>query len=135
MVKSPPSVIGSRAEMAVASALQRVGMAVFVPLFAAHSRIDLIAATDTALLRVQCKTARVLGGALFFRTCSNTGNLPRDYRQEIDAFGVYSPAMNSVYLVPVDGVPLRGCHLRIEEARNGQRAGVRMATDYLVGPP
>lgn len=135
MAKTAPSVIGSRAEMAVASALQRAGMSVFVPLFAAHSRVDLIAATEVDLLRVQCKTARLLGGALFFRTCSNTNNVPQDYRHEIDAFGVYSPALNAVYLVPVGSAPLRGCHLRIEEARNGQQAGVRLAADYLVGPP
>lgn len=128
--------IGARAEMAVASALQRSGMEVFAPLFAAHSRIDLIAADPPMrLVRVQCKTARLTGDVLFFRTCSNTANLPVDYRDEIDAFGVYSPDLNEVYLVPVGEVSIRGCHLRLAPARNGQRTGVRWAADYLVGPP
>jgi hypothetical protein len=130
-----PSVIGARAEMAVASGLQRAGMDVFVPLFAAHSRVDVIAAGPTGLLRVQCKTARVVPGALFFRTCSNTANIPLDYRDQIDAFGVYSPELDSVYLVPVQDVSIRACHLRIEPTRNHQQAGIRWAADYLIGPP
>lgn len=130
-----PSVIGARAEMAVASGLQRSGYDVFVPLFAAHSRVDVIASGPSGLTRVQCKTARLARGALFFRTCSNTANIPLDYREQIDAFGVYSPDLDSVYLVPVDDVSIRGCHLRVEPARNGQGAGIRWAVDYLIGPP
>ena len=49
-----PSVVGARSEMAVASALQRVGIDVFVPIFAAHSRVDLVAETPDGLQRVQC---------------------------------------------------------------------------------
>lgn len=130
-----PSIVGARAEMSVASGLQRAGMDVFVPLFAAHSRVDLVAAGPPGLVRVQCKTARLLPGSLFFRTCSNTANIPLDYRDQIDAFGVYSPDLNSVYLVPIADVSIRGCHLRVEPTRNGQEAGIRWARDYLIGPP
>jgi hypothetical protein len=62
---------------------------------------------DGGLERVQCKTSRVVGGALIFRPCSNTKNLPRDYQGEVEAFGVYSPERNLVYLVPADGLPAR----------------------------
>lgn len=135
MATVTPSVIGARAEMAVASGLQRAGMDVFVPVFAAHARVDIIASGSSGLLRLQCKTARLVQGALFFRTCSNTSNIPLDYRDQIDSFGVYSPELDSVYLVPVDDVSIRGCHLRVEPTRNGQRAGIRWARDYLIGPP
>ncbi len=112
-----PSVVGARAEIAVASALMRVGMDVFLPFFSPHSRVDLVAARGAELLRVQCKSARlVAGGALFFQTCSNTANAPLDYRGQVDAFGVYSPDVGQVYLVPVDVVGLRACHLRLEPA-------------------
>lgn len=121
--------------MAVASGLQRAGYDVFVPLFAAHSRVDVIASGPSGLVRVQCKTARLGRGALFFRTCSNTANIPLDYRDQIDAFGVYSPDLDRIYLVAVDEVSLRGCHLRVEPPRNGQGAGIRWAADYLIGPP
>jgi hypothetical protein len=121
--------------MAVASALQRVGIDVFVPLFAAHSRVDMVAATNDGLQRVQCKTARVFGGSIYFRTSSNTHNVPMDYRDQVDAFGVYAPDLSLVYLLPVSGLPVRGATLRLEPTRNGQQAGIRWAADYLVGPP
>ncbi len=121
--------------MAVAAALHHAGWEVFTPLFAPHSRVDLIALGAGRVVRVQCKTSRSAQGALFFRTCSNTANVPLDYRNEIDAFGVYSPDLDRVYLVPVGQVGIRGCHLRVDAPRNGQRAGVRWAADYLVGPP
>ncbi len=121
--------------MAVASALQRAGFEVFTPLFSAHSRIDLIASDGVELRRVQCKTARLQGEVLFFRTCSNTRNSPRDYTGEVDAFGVYAPDRELVYLVNSEGLGPRGCCLRLAPTRNGQAAGVRWAADYLLGPP
>lgn len=121
--------------MAVASALMRSGMDVYVPCFAPHSRVDLVADRRPGLLRVQCKTSRVLRGAVWFRTCSNTANRPRDYRDEIDAFGVFCPDRHEVYLVPVEDASVRGCSLRLEPPRNNQRVGIRWAADYLVGSP
>lgn len=135
MLQASPSVVGARSEMAVASALMRVGMDVYVPFFAPHSRVDMVAARGAELLRVQCKSARVSGGSLFFSTCSNTGNLPLDYRDQVDVFGVFASALDLVYLVPVADAPVRGCSLRLEPARNNQQTGIRWAADYLVGPP
>jgi hypothetical protein len=86
-------------------------------------------------LRLQVKSASVRPGCVYFRTCSNTKNHPVDYRGEIDAFGVYSPVQDLVYLVPIDDCPVRGASLRLDPTRNGQSAGVRWAADYLVGPP
>jgi len=121
--------------MAVASALQRVGMDVFVPLFAAHSRLDLVAVSGDGLLRIQCKTARTTAGSLYFHTCSHTANVALDYRDQVDAFGAYSPDLELVYLVPVEVAPVRGCTLRLEPARNGQETGIRWAADFLIGRP
>ena len=106
-----------------------------VPLFDAHGRVDLVADRGDGLLRLQCKTARLLDGVVVFRTCSNTRNQPLDYRDEVDAFGVYSPTLDRVYLVPVDEVGIRGASLRVEPVRNGQSLRVRWAADYLIGPP
>ena len=121
--------------MAVASALQRSGWDVFVPLFAAHARVDLVIAGPAGLLRVQCKTSRVDRGAVVFRTCSNTANVPIDYRDQVDAFGVFSPERNEVYLVPIGALGIRGCSLRVDPPRNGQVSGVRWAAVFLVGRP
>jgi hypothetical protein len=51
-----PSTIGARAEMAVAAALHRAGWEVFVPLFAAHSRIDLVGCRGGEPVRIQVKS-------------------------------------------------------------------------------
>ena len=70
-----------------------------------------------------------------FRTCSNTGNVPLDYRGQVEAFGVYSPDLNLVYVVPVEVTAIRACHLRVAPPRNNQAAGIHWAADYLIGPP
>src|SRR5439155_26640702 len=108
------------------------GKDVYLRFFSAHGRVDLVFLDATGLYRVQCKTSRVIGDVLHFRTCSNTNNLPRDYRGEIDLFGVYSPELDQVYLVPVADAPSRGCYLRLSPARNGQAKGIRWAEDYLL---
>ena len=120
--------------MAVSAVLHAAGWDVFVPLFGAHSRIDLVIGRGSEILRVQCKTSRISAGAVRFRACSNTSNVPLDYVGQIDAFGVYSPELDRVYLVPIDVVPSRAGCLRIEAARNGQSVGIRWASDYEVGP-
>jgi hypothetical protein len=127
-----PSDIGARAEREVAFALGRAGWDVFLPLFSAHGRVDMVALREGVVLRVQCKTARLVNGVLSFRTCSNTRNSPRDYLGQVDAFGVYSPDMGSTYLIPLDGLGGRGCHLRLGPAANKQVRGVRYARDYEV---
>jgi hypothetical protein len=135
MSVATPTEIGARAEAAVASALVRAGKVVFLPAFGVSSRIDLIYAAGNDLVRVQCKTARVIGEILGFRTCSNTKNRPRDYAGEVDTFGVYSPQLNLVYMVPAEGLPGRFCSLRLTPARNGQRQRVWWADAYVLGPP
>lgn len=130
-----PSEVGARAEREVAYALERSGWHVYLPMFAAHARIDLVAAREGELLGVQVKTARRLGDAIVFRTCSNTANVPRDYRGEVDAFGVYSPELDRAFLVPAADMPIRSCSLRLAPARSGQVKGTRLAADYELRPP
>jgi hypothetical protein len=131
-----PSEVGAQAELAVATALTRAGCFVFVPFFSSHSRGDLIYLDDDGVpRRVQCKTSQLRHGCIMFRTCSNTKNIPKVYDGEIDLFGVYSPALERVYLVPIEDVPTRYAALRIEPTLNGQSDRVRWADQYLLGPP
>ena len=130
-----PSQVGTRAEAAVAAALALAGHEVFLPAFGATSRIDLIALIGGEARRVQCKTARLQAGCLMFRTCSNTANVPRSYTGEVDDFGVYSPDLHQVFIVPNVGLPERKASLRLEQARNNQRVGLRWASDYVVDVP
>lgn len=132
-----PSQIGATAEREVAYALERSGWSVFLPFFAAHSRIDLIAVGPSgAATRVQVKTARLGqdGTVVVFRTCSNTRNLPATYDGEVDAFGFWCPELQRAYLVPIDDAPSRGGHLRLTPAANNQTHGVRFAADYEIVP-
>ena len=131
-VGDTPSEVGARAELAVAAALIAKGKQVYLPFFASHARIDLLFEDQSGFFRVQCKTARVHGDVLTFRTCSNTKNVPRDYVGEVDVFGVYSPDLNQVFLVPITDVPARLCSLRLGPAANGQLKGVHWARDYLL---
>lgn len=135
MDQTAPSMVGARAEMAVSAALHRAGWDVFVPLFSAHSRIDLVIGRGPEVVRVQCKTSTISAGAVRFRVCSNTRNVPLDYVGQIDCFGVYSPHLDRVYLVPIEAVPSRVGSLRIEPTRNGQATGIRWAADYEIGRP
>jgi len=127
-----PSEVGARAELAVAAALAAAGKRVYVPLFSAHGRVDLLYEDEAGFHRVQCKTARVRGEIVGFRTCSNTKNVPRDYVGEIDEFGVYAHELGQVFLVPIDHVASRYCYLRLGPAANGQAKGVHWAKDYAL---
>ena len=127
-----PSQIGAIAEAKVAHALLSSGMDVYVPLFNAHGRADLVIDGPLGLQRVQCKTARRRGEVIIFRTCSNTASVAHDYRGEVDLFGVWSPDLEKAYLIPVDDVATRACYLRLSASANGQVRGIRWAADYAI---
>jgi len=111
-------------------ALASLGRDVLVPF--GPRRYDVAFEDGEGLRKVQCKAGRERNGVIQFKT-SNTGPGPlRDYCDDAHFFGVYCHARGEVYLVPVADVPSRGAHLRLRPARNGQRAGVRMAAPYLI---
>lgn len=131
MSKMTPSAVGERAEIKVAAALAGSGKRVYIPV-SASSRVDLVYEDGDGFHRVQCKAATVVNDVVVFRTSSNTGNVARDYRGEVDFFGVYCADRMEVYLVPVDDVPRTRGFLRLAPTRNGQVKGVRWAADYLL---
>lgn len=132
-----PSQIGATAEREVAYALERAGWAVFLPMFAAHARVDLVGIGPSGdATRIQVKTSRLVhdGTAIYFRTCSNTNNRRLSYEGEVDAFGLWCPPLQTAYLLSIDEAPLQGGHLRLVPPANNQRAGVRFAADYQIRP-
>ena len=134
-MEATPSRVGARAEMEVAAALARAGKHVYLPLFAPDSRVDLIYLDQAGTHRVQVKSAVVRGDVISFRPCSNTKNVQKGYRGEIDQFGVYCRELDRVFLVPIDDVHVRGCYLRLGPTRNGQEKRVHWARDYLLTAP
>ena len=63
---------------------------------------------------MQCKTSRVINGCVVFYTCSNSRGVRKSYANEADVFGVYSPDLDRVFLVPVSDAPARACTLRLD---------------------
>ena len=132
-MSASPSAVGARAEIEVATALIRAGKQVFLPLCASHGRADLAFEDSSGIYRVQCKTSRRLNeNVLVFSTCSNTGGQRKDYQGEVEYFGVYSPELDRVFLIPARGLPRRACHLRLGPARNGQQKRLRWAGDFTL---
>jgi hypothetical protein len=133
-----PSQKGAAAEAAITAAAIELGLVVLRPL-CEGGRYDLMIDLEPALLRVQCKMARQVGGALAvsFRTSRHT---PRGYirtgytADEIDAVAAYSPDLHRSFLIPVAEVSgRRGIHLRVNPAKNNQAHGVNWADDYDFG--
>jgi len=117
----------------VLAALVHVGYSTLLPFGGGHP-YDIALDVDHELLRVQCKTGRLLKeGVVFFPAASWCRNLSyRSYRGDVDLFGVYCAATEQVYLVPIEDVPDKGAYLRLAPTKNGQTRGVRWAKDYVI---
>lgn len=127
--------VGIRTEGKVLAALLHQGKRVLLP-FGAGARYDLAYDESGILIRVQCKTAALRRGCLNFNTCSlgRKGEM-YDYRGDADLFGVYSPDLDSVYLVPVGDVPKYKALLRVDPPQNNwsnEAANLRWASKYRV---
>lgn len=130
------SQVGQVTVAQVIRTLTQQGKYVLLP-FGDHRRYDLVFEDEEGrFFRVQCKTAWVSRGTLRFATCSVDSRsavgrtLRKGYQGEVDLFGVYCPATDRVYLVPVNDVPVGEGILRLEPPRNNQQTGIRWARDY-----
>jgi hypothetical protein len=126
------SSIGNKSEAMVLAALVHAGHWPMIPFGGGHP-YDIALDDGGRLLRVQCKTGRLVKGAVVFPTaimCRN--NTYRSYRGDVDYFGVYCRGTAQVYLVPIADVPARTASLRVAAPLNGQTQGLRWAKDYLI---
>jgi hypothetical protein len=127
---------GTRAEGAVLSALLRCGYNVLIPF--GPARYDLVREKDGRFERIQCKTAALTKtGALRFAVTNTPPSMThKTYVGEVDFFGVYSPDLERVYLVPIEAVASykREMWLRLEASRNGQVNGTNLAAKFLLVP-
>jgi hypothetical protein len=137
---SHPVDVGLRSEAAIVEALLRRGYSVSVPR-GSNQRYDLIVDVGR-LLRVQCKTGRLRGGAITFSTRSVRSNTRgarwRDYHGEVDYFLVFCPDTDGVYAIPIEEAARGyGC-LRVAPPTNNQAKGIRWAREYelpAIDPP
>lgn len=118
------------------AALLAAGYSVLTPF--GHKRYDLAWAEGTKLIRVQCKTGRFRDGVIMFSTSSHSrygsGMKRRNYRLDVDFFGVYCAETERVYLVPVGDVPINTAMLRVSPAKNAQSKRVMWARDFELRP-
>jgi hypothetical protein len=128
--------LGDLAELEVTIALVRARKHVLRPL-SAGCRYDLaVDEGDGRFTRIQCKSGVLRRGRITFRTSSvNAANPGRTYHGDVDAFGVYCAQTREAYLVPMTAIHACGtmAALRVVPSRNGQRHGVRHASDFRIG--
>jgi len=102
--------------------------------YGTNHRYDLVIDTGTRFLRVQCKTGRLRGGRICFKTASTGANtlrgFTRPYDGEIELFLVCCRDTDRVYAVDVDVAASSEGVLRVEPTANGQAKGIRWAADY-----
>ena len=134
-LSSHPVDVGLRTEVAVADALLRRGHTVLFPR-GENQRYDLVVDLDGSFLRIQCKTGRLRRGAVEFNTKSvrvNTqATFVRDYRGQVEYFGVFCPQNGRVYVVPIEQACVGTCLLRVDPPANGQLKHVRWAVEYEI---
>lgn len=135
----------SKAEKTEAEILARLsgreGVTVLLPFGGGNGRYDLVIDDNGTFYRVQCKTGRLEqeGTVVAFHAASSTyhyyggkGGEWRNYRGQIEYFGVYCPQNNKAYLVPVDIVGKREDKLRLVETKNNQEKNVHWAQNYEI---
>jgi hypothetical protein len=117
------------------AALVARGSNVLLP-FGDNCRYDLVVENDGAFTRIQCKTGKLLRGAIVFSVASSQyhrGGKRRDYRGQVDAFGVFCPSNGKIYIIPIADLPLtREAKLRLTPPKNSQVKGIRWAAKYEI---
>ena len=127
---------GNIAEAAIVAAAVKLGIDVYKPV-GERGRYDMLFEVGGQLLRVQCKWASRHGDILIVRCYSSRRTaggkiVNRCYTDdEVDAFGVYSPDVDTCYLLPANLWALkRHVYLRLAPTRNNQAEKINWAKDY-----
>jgi hypothetical protein len=112
-------------------ALVSAGVPVLVPLTEGYP-YDLAIELNGKLLRVQCRTAKALDGALSFSTRYPSSFGPsRSMSSDVDYFAVYSRELKQVFMVPASELPGTLVTLRLDPPRNNQ-GRVRWADEFRI---
>lgn len=123
---------GNITELKIATKLLEKGYVVSIP-YGGNARYDLVVEKDNKFLRIQCKTARFKKFSVTFSVSSQhilTGKR-FNYKENIDYFGVYCPALDECYLVPVEITGKSECVLRTELPKF-KRKKSKLTKDYIL---
>jgi hypothetical protein len=111
-------------------AFKRDGWTVLEP-FGHEQAYDFVVEKGGEFKRVQSKSGRLSGGSIDVHVCTygSSGDVRTYSDDEIEVFGVYCPATDEVYVVPVDEAPNKNMRLRVEPSNSHN---VRMAEEYKL---
>lgn len=129
-----PKEIGDTAVAGVLASLLKRGNAILLP-FGDSQRYDLVIEKNGQFSRVQCKSGRIRNGCIKFNTSSTEWykeHCRKNYRGQIDYFGVYCPEIDKSYLVPVNTVGETQGVLRFKPTKNKQERNVRWSSNFEI---
>lgn len=131
---SPTHQKGNLSQLKIITKLVELGQHVSVPV-GDGSRYDFIVEVNGRLVTVQCKTAKLLpNDSLSYRTVSysssKTKNYSRNYRGQVDLFGIYCNELDSIYLTPVAKAPSKLGTLRLKPAKRNQNKHIVYAKNF-----
>ncbi|VVB80477.1 Uncharacterised protein [uncultured archaeon] len=97
------------------------------------SPVDLLIEKGGVFKRVQVKSTVPINGAVVCRLkSSNNWQVKKYTRAEIDFFAIYDLKNKKGYLLPIEEFEGRTeVYLRITDAKNNQKEGIRIAEKYI----
>lgn len=123
--------IGDISEMKILAKLLEMGYSVLTPI-GDRERFDLVVYHNDKFIRVQCKTGKIINGAIDVTRRSSylnsQGKSVNKYytSDEIDYIMIYEPTMNQIYIVDVNNAPSK---LRVVINKQIQKT-MKFAVDY-----
>jgi len=106
-----------------------------------NDRFDCVINRGNGFERIQVKTGRYRNGVIIFSVRSShhhtkkghiTGNCYKNYKNDVEAFGVYCHTVDKCYLIPISKVGVNSMYLRIEEPKNNTKININWAKDYEI---
>lgn len=129
-----PKEIGDTAVAGVLASLLKRGYAILLP-FGDSQRYDLVLDKEGRFFRIQCKSGRVRNGCIRFNTSSTEWykkHQRKNYKGQVDFFGVYCPEIDKSYLVPVEIIGETQGLLRISPTKNNQTRFIRWCNEFEI---
>ncbi len=135
-----PKKVGDKAVLQFMAKCAMNDWTVLTP-FGDCDRYDLVIDRGKGFERIQVKNGRLDKGSVRFNTCSShyhtkegqrTKDFKRDYKGQIEAFGVFCQETRECYMVSVDEVGTNEGSLRVDPMKAGSKYKVKWAKDYKI---
>lgn len=134
-VKRNTKAKGILSELAAMERFYAAGFALMIPFGDAAPYDIVLDDLHDHLYRIQVKTGRLRRGVVLWNCCSHHWHRnarPTYYNGRIEAFAIYCPDNDELYVVPINAPPVTLSYgsLRISPARNNNSKLVHWAKDY-----